>query len=78
MTDYLRLAQERADAAQVPRDPVDEQNPYLQLAQGLAGQQEDRARFVIDQALKYNPDTAAEIQRPKRLACAHGPARDER
>lgn len=63
MTDYLRLAQERADAAQVPRDPVDEQNPYLKLAQGLAGQQEDRARFVIDQALKYNPDTAAEIQR---------------
>lgn len=55
MTDYLRLAQERAPQA------VDEQsNPYLSLAREQQDLQQNRARTVIEHALKDDPDLAAE------------------
>lgn len=55
MTDYLRLAQERASQS-VEQD----ENPYLPLARQQQELQQNRARTVIETALKDNPDVAAE------------------
>lgn len=59
MTDYLQLARERAAGA----PPADASNPYLAIAQDEQKSQQSRARFVIEQALKGNPELAAERQR---------------
>lgn len=55
MTDYLRLAQERA-----PQTPEDEENPYLSVARDQQILQENRTRTVLELAVKDNPDVAAE------------------
>mgnify|MGYP006921293764 CR=1 FL=1 len=55
MTDYLRLAQERAPQAADVQD-----NPYLSLAREQQNLQQNRARTVIESALKDDPDLAAE------------------
>lgn len=70
MTDYLRLAQQQAEQQAaldepLPLQPKDDANPYLDLAQGLASREQERARFLIDTALKADPVRAAEIQRLK-------------
>lgn len=57
MTDYLRLAQERAQQTQT-QDEQD--NPYLPLAREQQSLQQNRARTVIEAALKDDPDLAAE------------------
>jgi len=57
MTDYLRLAQERAQQTQ-GQDEQD--NPYLPLAREQQLLQQNRARTVIEAALKDDPDLAAE------------------
>ena len=59
MADYLQLARERAAGA----PPADASNPYLAIAQDEQKAQQGRARFVIEQALKGNPELAAERQR---------------
>ena len=55
MTDYLRLAQERA-----PQSPDVQDNPYLPLAREQQDLQQNRARTIIETALKDDPDLAAE------------------
>jgi len=70
VTDYLRLAQQQAEQQAaldepLPLQPKDDANPYLDLAQGLASREQERARFLIDTALKADPVRAAEIQRLK-------------
>lgn len=55
MTDYLSLAQERA-----PKGIDEQDNPYLNLAQEQQTLQQNRARTVIEAALKDDPDLAAE------------------
>jgi hypothetical protein len=55
MTDYLRLAQERA-----PQSPDVQDNPYLPLAREQQNLQQNRARTVIESALQGDPDIAAE------------------
>lgn len=55
MTDYLRLAQERA-----PQATDEQDNPYLPLAQQAQTLQQNRARTVLESALKDDPDIAAE------------------
>ena len=55
MTDYLRLAQERA-----PQALEEQTNPYLPLAREQQTLQQNRARTVIESALKDDPDLAAE------------------
>jgi hypothetical protein len=55
MTDYLRLAQERA-----PQAPEEQDNPYLPMAREQQSLQHNRARTVIELALKDDPDLAAE------------------
>ena len=63
MTDYLRLAQERAPQAQEEQD-----NPYLPLAREQQSLQQNRARTVIESALKDDPDMAAERLRLSQTA----------
>lgn len=55
MTDYLRLAQERA-----PQAMEDQDNPYLSVAREQQTLQENRTRTVLEMAVKDNPDVAAE------------------
>jgi hypothetical protein len=55
MTDYLSLAQARA-----PRDTEEQDNPYLPLAQQQQSLQQNRARTVLESALRDDPDLAAE------------------
>lgn len=55
MTDYLRLAQERA-----PQTAVEQDNPYVPLAREVQGLGQNRARTVIEMALKDDPEIAAE------------------
>jgi ADP-Ribosyltransferase in polyvalent proteins/Large polyvalent protein associated domain 22 len=55
MTDYLRLAQERA-----PQAAEEQDNPYMSLAQEQQNLQQNRARTVLESALKDDPDLAAE------------------
>ena len=55
MTDYLRLAQERAPQSEAERD-----NPYLPLARQAQEMGQNRARTVLEMALKDDPDLAAE------------------
>jgi Large polyvalent protein associated domain 22 len=63
MTDYLRLAQERAPQSLEPQD-----NPYLPLAQQAQALGQNRARTVIETALRDDPDIAAERQRLSRTS----------
>ncbi len=63
MTDYLRLAQERAPQVQDEQD-----NPYLPLAREQQSLQQNRARTVIEAALKDDPDLAAERLRLSRTS----------
>lgn len=58
MTDYLRLAQARA-----PQEAEDQDNPYLSIAREQQTLQQNRARTVIETALKDDPDLAAERRR---------------
>lgn len=58
MTDYLRLAQARA-----PQETEDQDNPYLSIAREQQTMQQNRARTVIEIALKDDPDLAAERRR---------------
>ncbi len=58
MTDYLRIAQERAQSV-----PEQEDNPYLPLARESQQSREALTRTVIEQALKDDPEIAAERQR---------------
>ena len=55
MTDYLSLAQARA-----PQDIEEQDNPYLPLAQQQQSLQQNRARTVLEGALRDDPDLAAE------------------
>lgn len=55
MTDYLRLAQERA-----PQATVEQDNPYMPLAKQAQELGQNRARTVIELALKDDPEIAAE------------------
>jgi GNAT superfamily N-acetyltransferase len=55
MTDYLTLAQARA-----PRGTEEQDNPYLPLAQQQQNLQQNRARTVLESALRDDPDLAAE------------------
>jgi hypothetical protein len=55
MTDYLSLAQQRA-----PEAPEEQDNPYMPLAQQQQTLQQNRARTVIETALRDDPDIAAE------------------
>jgi hypothetical protein len=55
MTDYLSLAQARA-----PRGTEEQDNPYLPLAQQQQNLQQNRARTVLESALRDDPDLAAE------------------
>lgn len=55
MTDYLRLAQQRAPQAMEEQD-----NPYMPLAKQAQEQGQARARTVIEMALKDDPEIAAE------------------
>lgn len=55
MTDYLRLAQQRAPQAMEEQD-----NPYMPLAKQAQEQGQNRARTVIEMALKDDPEIAAE------------------
>jgi len=55
MTDYLSLAQARA-----PQDIEEQDNPYLPLAQQQQSLQQNRARTVLESALRDDPDLAAE------------------
>lgn len=55
MTDYMRLAQERA-----PQALSEQENPYLPLAQQQQELQRNRARTVLEMAVKEDPDIAAE------------------
>ena len=63
MTDYMRLAQERAPQALEEQD-----NPYLPLAREQQSLQQNRARTVIESALKDDPDLAAERLRLSQTA----------
>lgn len=63
MTDYLRLAQERA-----PQALEQESNPYLSLAREQQTLQQNRARTVLESALKDDPDLAAERLRLSQTA----------
>jgi hypothetical protein len=58
MTDYLQLARERA-----PQTPINEENPYLPMAQEQQKLQQNQVRTVLELAYKDNPDVAAERQR---------------
>jgi hypothetical protein len=58
MTDYLQLARERA-----PQTPINEENPYLPMAQEQQKLQQSQVRTVLELAYKDNPDVAAERQR---------------
>lgn len=55
MTDYLSLAQQRA-----PQAAEEQDNPYMPLAQQQQTLQQNRARTVIETALRDDPDLAAE------------------
>lgn len=55
MTDYLSLAQARA-----PQAAEEQDNPYMPLAQQQQTLQQNRARTVIETALRDDPDLAAE------------------
>ena len=55
MTDYLRLAQERA-----PQATEEQENPYMPLAKQAQELGQNRARTVIEMALKDDPEIAAE------------------
>jgi hypothetical protein len=55
MTDYLSLAQQRA-----PEAPEEQDNPYMPLAQQQQTLLQNRARTVIETALRDDPDIAAE------------------
>lgn len=55
MTDYLSLAQQRAPEAAEEQD-----NPYMPLAQQQQTLQQNRARTVLETALRDDPDLAAE------------------
>ena len=55
MTDYLSLARQRAPQAADAQD-----NPYLPLAQEQQALQQNRARTVLETALRSDPDLAAE------------------
>lgn len=59
MTDYLRLAQDRAPQAAEEQDG----NPYMARAVEQQNLQQNRARTVLETALKDDPDLAAERQR---------------
>lgn len=55
MTDYLSLAQARA-----PQATEEQDNPYMPLAQQQQTLQQNRARTVLETALRDDPDLAAE------------------
>ena len=55
MTDYLSLAQQRA-----PKATEEQDNPYMPLAQQQQTLQQNRARTVLETALRDDPDLAAE------------------
>lgn len=55
MTDYLSLAQQRA-----PQGAAEQDNPYMPLAQQQQTLQQNRARTVLESALRDDPDLAAE------------------
>ena len=55
MTDYLSLAQQRA-----PQAAEEQDNPYMPLAQQQQTLQQNRARTVLETALRDDPDLAAE------------------
>jgi len=55
MTDYLSLAQQRA-----PQAAEEQDNPYMTMAQQQQTLQQNRARTVIETALRDDPDLAAE------------------
>ena len=55
MTDYLSLAQQRA-----PKATEEQDNPYMPLAQQQQTLQQNRARTVLEGALRDDPDLAAE------------------
>ena len=55
MTDYLSLAQQRA-----PQATEEQDNPYMPLAQQQQTLQQNRARTVLEGALRDDPDLAAE------------------